>query len=238
MTEYVRMISLLALGDPCPQPTQLKSSMLHPCTDATKLNYFDGSRVGFGICIITLFLFPLGQCHLSYIHLFLVLHCPDIDHHNALTVSYFVACMVAYHRKSRYRKFQKRGNPNGRVESKVSGFAGKTIKGLSHWQRHCSNWSVESWNKKLLVLLLGWYRPKVAATFFAYVQYPSKVLNWTCLNILWFPDDPVRLQKMSRKTQIEITSSTSLQAIESGPLFRFSRPVSDRKSLIAIFSLP
>ncbi|XP_019712822.1 dual oxidase 1 [Hippocampus comes] len=91
-------------GDPCPQPTQLKSSMLHPCTDATKLNYFDGSRVGFGICIITLFLFPL--------------------------VSYFVACMVAYHRKSRYRKFQKRGNPIGTVESKVSGFT------ASEWQNH------------------------------------------------------------------------------------------------------
>ncbi|XP_077372320.1 dual oxidase 2 isoform X2 [Festucalex cinctus] len=91
-------------GDPCPQPTQLKASMLHPCTNATKLNYFDGSKVGFGICIIILFLFPV--------------------------VSYIVACTVAYHRKCRYRKFQKRGNPIGRTETTVSGFA------AYEWQNH------------------------------------------------------------------------------------------------------
>uniref|UniRef100_A0A8C4GI45 NAD(P)H oxidase (H2O2-forming) n=1 Tax=Dicentrarchus labrax TaxID=13489 RepID=A0A8C4GI45_DICLA len=50
-------------GDPCPQPTQLNASMLHPCTNATKLNYFDGSKAGFGIFIIVLFLFPVGQYH-------------------------------------------------------------------------------------------------------------------------------------------------------------------------------
>lgn len=37
--------------------------MLHPCTNATKLNYFDGSKAGFGIFIIVLFLFPVGQYH-------------------------------------------------------------------------------------------------------------------------------------------------------------------------------
>lgn len=55
--------ALLLLGDPCPQPTQLDASMLSPCTNATKLNYFDGSKAGFGIFIIVLFLFPVGEYH-------------------------------------------------------------------------------------------------------------------------------------------------------------------------------
>uniref|UniRef100_A0A3B4Z817 NAD(P)H oxidase (H2O2-forming) n=1 Tax=Stegastes partitus TaxID=144197 RepID=A0A3B4Z817_9TELE len=69
-------------GDPCPQPTQLNASMLYPCTNATKLNYFDGSKAGFGIFIIALFFFPV--------------------------VSFLAACVVAYLRKYRYRKFQRR----------------------------------------------------------------------------------------------------------------------------------
>ncbi|XP_062276975.1 dual oxidase 1 [Scomber scombrus] len=77
-------------GDPCPQPTQLNASMLHPCTNATKLNYFDGSKAGFGIFIIVLFLFPV--------------------------VSFLVACMVAYLRKYRYKKFQRRRKAAGRAE--------------------------------------------------------------------------------------------------------------------------
>ncbi|KAK9516542.1 hypothetical protein VZT92_024464 [Zoarces viviparus] len=77
-------------GDPCPQPAQLNASMLHPCTNATKLNYFDGSQAGFGICIISLFLFPV--------------------------VSFLVACMVAYLRKYRYRKFQRRRKAGDRTE--------------------------------------------------------------------------------------------------------------------------
>uniref|UniRef100_A0A3P9DSH1 NAD(P)H oxidase (H2O2-forming) n=1 Tax=Maylandia zebra TaxID=106582 RepID=A0A3P9DSH1_9CICH len=48
-------------GDPCPQPTQLNASMLHSCTNATKLDYFDGSRAGFGIFVIVMFLFPVGK---------------------------------------------------------------------------------------------------------------------------------------------------------------------------------
>uniref|UniRef100_A0A674EPN0 NAD(P)H oxidase (H2O2-forming) n=1 Tax=Salmo trutta TaxID=8032 RepID=A0A674EPN0_SALTR len=49
-------------GDPCPQPSQVTTSELHPCTNATKLNYFDaGSKAGFGILVICLFLFPVGQ---------------------------------------------------------------------------------------------------------------------------------------------------------------------------------
>lgn len=53
----------VALGDPCPQPTQLNDSIVHPCTNATRLNYLDGSKAGFVIFIIVLFLFPVGQYH-------------------------------------------------------------------------------------------------------------------------------------------------------------------------------
>ncbi|KAM7414776.1 hypothetical protein PAMA_019544 [Pampus argenteus] len=82
-------------GDPCPQPTQLNASMLHPCTNATKLNYFDGSQAGFGIFIIVLFLFPV--------------------------VSLLVACIVAYLRKQTYKKFQRRGKAVGRAEELTVG---------------------------------------------------------------------------------------------------------------------
>uniref|UniRef100_A0A672ITW8 NAD(P)H oxidase (H2O2-forming) n=1 Tax=Salarias fasciatus TaxID=181472 RepID=A0A672ITW8_SALFA len=81
-------------GDPCPQPAQLNASMLHPCTNATKRNYFDGSHAGFGIFIIVLLLFPV--------------------------VSFLVACMVAYLRKYRYRKFQRRRKAGDRTEECVS----------------------------------------------------------------------------------------------------------------------
>ncbi|XP_034541530.1 dual oxidase 1 [Notolabrus celidotus] len=82
-------------GDPCPQPTQLNASMLHPCTKATTLNYFDGSKAGFGIFIIVLFLFPF--------------------------VSFLVACMVANLRKRRYRKFQKIKKVGDRAEEPALG---------------------------------------------------------------------------------------------------------------------
>lgn len=51
-----------ASGDPCSQPTQLKEQMLHPCTNATKLSYFDGSKGSFTVFILLLFLFPAGEC--------------------------------------------------------------------------------------------------------------------------------------------------------------------------------
>lgn len=91
-------------GDPCPQPTQLTTSMLHPCTNATKLNYFDGSKAGFGIFIICLFLFPV--------------------------VSFLVACMVAYLRTYRYRKFQRRRKAGGRTEEPAVGI------NAYEWQGH------------------------------------------------------------------------------------------------------
>uniref|UniRef100_A0A665WC44 NAD(P)H oxidase (H2O2-forming) n=1 Tax=Echeneis naucrates TaxID=173247 RepID=A0A665WC44_ECHNA len=85
-------------GDPCPQPTQLTQSMLYPCTNATKVNYFDGSKAGFGIFIVVLFLFPV--------------------------VSFLVACMVAYLRKYRYRKFQRRKAVSFLLHSEASEWQG------------------------------------------------------------------------------------------------------------------
>ncbi|XP_071352391.1 dual oxidase 1 isoform X2 [Trachinotus anak] len=91
-------------GDPCPQPTQLNASMLYPCTNATKLNYFDGSKAGFGIFIVVLFLFPV--------------------------VSFLVACMVAYLRKYRYRKFQRRRKAGPKTEEAAVGIT------AYEWQGH------------------------------------------------------------------------------------------------------
>lgn len=54
--------SLSPTGDPCPQPQPITASMLYPCTNATSMSYFDsGSKAGFGIFIIALFFFPVGQ---------------------------------------------------------------------------------------------------------------------------------------------------------------------------------
>ncbi|XP_076588963.1 dual oxidase 1 [Chaetodon auriga] len=91
-------------GDPCAQPTQLNASMLHPCTNATKLDYFDGSKAGFGVFIVVLFLFPV--------------------------VSFLVAYMVAYLRKYRYKKFQRRRKAGERTEEPTVGIA------AYEWQGH------------------------------------------------------------------------------------------------------
>ncbi|KAK5867225.1 hypothetical protein PBY51_011737 [Eleginops maclovinus] len=91
-------------GDACPQPTQLDASMVHPCTNVTKMNYLDGSKAGFVIFIIVLFLFPV--------------------------VSFLVACMVAYLRKYRYRKFQRRRKAGDRTEEPAVGIA------AYEWQGH------------------------------------------------------------------------------------------------------
>ncbi|XP_064846206.1 dual oxidase 2-like [Oncorhynchus masou masou] len=83
-------------GDPCPQPSQVTISELHPCTNATKLNYFDdGSKAGFGISVICLFLFPV--------------------------VSFFMALVVAHFRKSKFKKFQKRVGPDDTTEEPAAG---------------------------------------------------------------------------------------------------------------------
>ncbi|KAL0968670.1 hypothetical protein UPYG_G00269980 [Umbra pygmaea] len=71
-------------GDPCPQPSQVTSSELHSCTNVTKLNYFDDeSKAGFGIAVISLFLFPV--------------------------VSLLMAVAVAHFRTSKFKKFSMRG---------------------------------------------------------------------------------------------------------------------------------
>ncbi|XP_075998434.1 dual oxidase 1 [Genypterus blacodes] len=93
-------------GDPCPQPAQVNASMLHPCTNATKLNYFDGSKAGFGIFIVVLFLFPV--------------------------VSFLVACMVAYLRKYKYRKFQRRRKAVDRTEEPAVGIKANEWQGPKH----------------------------------------------------------------------------------------------------------
>nr|XP_006628861.1 PREDICTED: dual oxidase 2-like [Lepisosteus oculatus] len=89
-------------GDPCPQPRQITADILTPCTKATIYNYFEGSQAGFGIVIAVLFCFPLG--------------------------SFLLACTVAYFRKSKFKKFQKKRQP---VAKSVE--LGEGIK-ASEWQ--------------------------------------------------------------------------------------------------------
>ncbi|XP_076863360.1 dual oxidase 1 isoform X2 [Brachyhypopomus gauderio] len=67
-------------GDPCPQPRPVTDSVLQPCTKASSMSYFDmSSKVGYGISVIVLFIFPL--------------------------VSFLAAWAVAYIRAARYRRF-------------------------------------------------------------------------------------------------------------------------------------
>ncbi|KAJ8417636.1 hypothetical protein AAFF_G00224790 [Aldrovandia affinis] len=78
-------------GDPCPQPEQVNVAALHPCTNATALNYFAGSQVGFAVTVAALFLFP--------------------------PVSFLLAYVVAYYRKSKFQRYQrKRRSLGGSVE--------------------------------------------------------------------------------------------------------------------------
>uniref|UniRef100_A0A3Q3KNH6 NAD(P)H oxidase (H2O2-forming) n=1 Tax=Mastacembelus armatus TaxID=205130 RepID=A0A3Q3KNH6_9TELE len=108
-------------GDPCPQPAQLNASVLYPCTNATKLNYFDGSKAGFGIFIVVLFLFPV--------------------------VSFLVACMVAYLRKYRYKKFQRRRKAGDRTEEPSVGITAYEWQGF---KKHLNPVSVEVCEKRRL----------------------------------------------------------------------------------------
>ncbi|KAK1789841.1 hypothetical protein P4O66_015720, partial [Electrophorus voltai] len=71
-------------GDPCPQPQPITSSVLQPCTKAPSISYFDtSSKAGYGISVIGLSIFPIA-------------------------VSFLAACMVAYIRAAKYRRFLKR----------------------------------------------------------------------------------------------------------------------------------
>lgn len=131
INELLKSNLSVALGDPCPQPAQLNASVLYPCTNATKLNYFDGYKAGFGIFIIVLFLFPVGQYHthksisfcteimlISLISSLISFDC------FIFTVSFLVACMVAYLRKYRYRKFQRRRKAGAKTEEPAVGITG------------------------------------------------------------------------------------------------------------------
>ncbi|MED6250401.1 hypothetical protein ATANTOWER_006245 [Ataeniobius toweri] len=122
-TDLQSNVFLWMNGDPCPQPTQLDASMLHPCTNATKLNYFDGSQAGFGISIIVMCLFPV--------------------------VSFMVACLVACLRKYRYRKFQRRkGKAGDKTEEPTLGISAYEWQGHNK-QLHPV--SVEIENRKVQV---------------------------------------------------------------------------------------
>ncbi|KAI1904336.1 hypothetical protein AGOR_G00004610 [Albula goreensis] len=82
-------------GDPCPQPEQIHAAALHPCTNATTLDYFEGSQAGFGITITVLCLLP--------------------------AVSFLLACLVAYFHKSKFKKFQKMQHSADSTEEFVVG---------------------------------------------------------------------------------------------------------------------
>uniref|UniRef100_A0A8C9SSC1 NAD(P)H oxidase (H2O2-forming) n=1 Tax=Scleropages formosus TaxID=113540 RepID=A0A8C9SSC1_SCLFO len=77
-------------GDPCPQPRQITAERLQPCTNATSFDYFSGSQVGFGITVSALFLLP--------------------------PVSFLLAGLVAYFRKAKFRRFQKKRRGAGSTE--------------------------------------------------------------------------------------------------------------------------
>ncbi|KAJ8002561.1 hypothetical protein DPEC_G00160180 [Dallia pectoralis] len=106
-----RAVFFWSHGDPCPQPSQVTTSDLHPCTNATKLSYFDdGSKAGFGITIICLFLFPV--------------------------VSFLMALAVAYFRKSKFKKFQKRSRrPDQITEEAAAGITAYEWQGPKKPQR-------------------------------------------------------------------------------------------------------
>lgn len=97
--------------------------MLHACANATKLSYFEGSKSGFTLFILGLFLFPAGERRLL---LSLCRHCKTEEFLNHLpsTVSFLVAYMVAYHREYRYRKFQRRRKAGDGAEEAAVGITG------------------------------------------------------------------------------------------------------------------
>lgn len=97
--------------------------MLHPCTNATKLSYFGGSRAGFTVFILLLFLFPAGEWQDSPFRTATTTK-PSRFESSPPTVSFLVAYMVAYHRKHRYRKFQRTRRAGDRTEEAAAGLAG------------------------------------------------------------------------------------------------------------------
>lgn len=60
--EEFKFCVFFSIDDPCPQPEPIKASDLYPCTQATSMSFFDnGSKAGFGITVVVLFLFPVGK---------------------------------------------------------------------------------------------------------------------------------------------------------------------------------
>lgn len=110
--------------------------MLPPCTNATRLNYFDGSQAGFGIVIVVLFLFPVGQYHahdfksISFCTAMPIIYAIPFDRSSS-TVSFLVAYMVAYLRKYRYRKFQRKRKAVDRTEEPAVEITGEISFGIA-----------------------------------------------------------------------------------------------------------
>ncbi|KAL4613374.1 dual oxidase 1-like [Arapaima gigas] len=88
-------------GDPCPQPMQITATDLIGCTSATYLHYFNGSQAGFGITVAALFLLPL--------------------------VSFLLAWVVAYYRKYKFKRFQRKHKPKDITQEPTVGITGRTI---------------------------------------------------------------------------------------------------------------
>ncbi|XP_075064232.1 dual oxidase 1-like [Mixophyes fleayi] len=74
-------------GDPCPQPSQLKSEDLEKCVPLTVTDYFEGCAAGFGISIAALCCLPI--------------------------VSLLIAILVAKYRKRSFKQIQTLSNSSG-----------------------------------------------------------------------------------------------------------------------------
>ncbi|XP_067871575.1 dual oxidase 2 [Heterodontus francisci] len=91
-------------GDPCPQPKQLTTDDLEPCTGAISLNYFEGSGAPFGIIIVILCCLPL--------------------------VCLIPAYAVALYRKTQFKKLQRRNRRESVIRKTELGAGIK----VSEWQ--------------------------------------------------------------------------------------------------------
>lgn len=89
-------------GDPCPQPQQLNASAMPSCTTATSMDFF-ASKAGYGVLVVALFLFPLVSC--------------------------LAAVGVAFFRKYRFRKFQKRSEGIRTVNESLTGILAEEWQG-------------------------------------------------------------------------------------------------------------
>nr|DBA31677.1 TPA: hypothetical protein GDO54_007470 [Pyxicephalus adspersus] len=91
-------------GDPCPQPEQISSAKLAPCTPLTVTDYFEGCILGYSALIITICSFPL--------------------------VSFFIAWIVAQSRKRNFKKIQsKRALPSTKKVLSAEGIAAQEWQG-------------------------------------------------------------------------------------------------------------